>query len=77
MPLVMGFLGGVQHRAGPVAGALGLFLLNELVLQRWLPTAHLLFYALAIGLVVLYFPRGIHGWVARPGRAAHPEGRDA
>ncbi len=77
MPLVMGFLGGVEHRAGPVAGALGLYLLNELVLQRWLPTAHLLFYALAIGLVVLYFPRGIHGWLARPRRAALPEGRDA
>ncbi|HEY7677678.1 MAG TPA: branched-chain amino acid ABC transporter permease [Candidatus Methylomirabilis sp.] len=69
MPLVMGFLGGVEHRAGPVAGAVGLYLLNELVLQRWLPTAHLLFYALAIGLVVLYFPRGLHGRVARPSTA--------
>ncbi len=73
MPLVMGILGGVEHPAGPVAGALGLYLLNELALQRWLPTAHLFFYAAAIGLVVLYFPRGLHGWVARPGRAAAAE----
>lgn len=76
MPLVMGFLGGVEHRAGPVAGALGLYLVNELVLQRWLPTAHLMFYAVAIGLVVLYFPRGLYGWVARAGRAACSEARD-
>ena len=70
MPLVMGILGGVEHPAGPVAGALGLYLLNELVLQRWLPTAHLLFSALAIGLVVLYFPKGLHGWLARRDRTA-------
>ena len=76
MPLVMGFLGGVEHRAGPVAGAVGLYLLNELVLQRWLPTAHLLFYAVAIGLVVLYLPRGLYGWVARASRAAFSQGRD-
>jgi branched-chain amino acid transport system permease protein len=75
MPLVMGILGGVEHPAGPVAGALGLYLLNELVLQRWLPTAHLFFSALAIGLVVLYFPKGLYGCLAgrsAPARVAEP-----
>ena len=77
MPLVMGFLGGVEHRAGPVGGALGLYLLNELVLQPWLPTAHVMFYAIAIVLVVLYLPRGLHGWLARPSPGSLSEARDA
>jgi branched-chain amino acid transport system permease protein len=76
MPLVMGILGGVEHPAGPVAGALALYLLNELFLQRWLPTGHLLFYAVAIGLVVLYFPRGLHGWLQRPAGAGPAAGRE-
>ncbi len=77
MPLVMGILGGVEHPAGPVAGALGLYLLNELALQRWLPTAHLFFSALAIGLVVLVFPKGLHGWLVRRGHAATAVQQDA
>src|SRR5574341_202637 len=76
IPLVMGILGGVEHPAGPVAGALALYLLNELLLQRWLPTGHLVFYAVAIGLVVLYFPRGLHGWLQRPAGAAPAAGRE-
>jgi len=70
----MGILGGVEHPAGPIAGALALYLLNELLLQRWLPTAHLAFYAVAIGLVVLYFPRGLHGWLPRPAGPATTTG---
>lgn len=66
MPLVMGFIGGTGRPAGPVGGALALALFHELVLLRWLPTLHLLPYALAIGVVILYFPGGLRG---RPARA--------
>jgi len=75
LPLVMGFIGGMEHRAGPVGGALALSLFNELVLLRWLPTLHLFFHALAIGLVILYLPRGLHGWFSGPGPAPPAEGR--
>lgn len=64
LPLVMGFVGGMDHRAGPVGGAAALYLFNELVLLRWMPTFHLFFYAVAIGLVILYFPRGLLGWLS-------------
>ena len=47
--------------AGPVAGALTLFLADELVLQRWFPVFHVLWYGGAIVLAVLYLPRGLLG----------------
>lgn len=77
LPLVMGFVGGVEHRAGPVGGALGLYLFNELVLQRWLPTLHLAFYGVAIGAVILFLPGGLTGAAARLARAPAARERHA
>jgi branched-chain amino acid transport system permease protein len=70
MPMVMGFVGGADRLAGPLLGALALYLVNELLLQRWFPTLHLLFYGVAIALAILYLPRGIAGRLAAP-RSEH------
>lgn len=63
-PLIMALLGGALTLWGPLVGALGLYLLNELVLAPLFPTFHDAFYGLAVVLVFLFMPQGIMGKLA-------------
>lgn len=63
IPLVMSMFGGRLSLLGPVFGALILFLANELILHPFFPTAHEIFYGIAILIVILFMPNGIIGWI--------------
>lgn len=63
IPLVMSMFGGRLSLLGPVIGALILFLINELILHPLFPTAHEIFYGIAILAVILFMPNGIIGWI--------------
>jgi len=69
LPLVMATVGGLGSLLGPVAAALGLYLVSELVLHPYAPALHQLPYALALVAVVLYLPGGLAGLRARRRRA--------
>lgn len=60
-PLIMCLLGGALTLWGPLVGALGLYLFNELFLAPLFPNFHGAFYGLAIVLVFLFMPQGIMG----------------
>lgn len=61
IPLVMAMFGGMHHPLGPVVGALALYLLNELLLQPFLPWLHQVPYAVGILFVLFFLPQGIVG----------------
>jgi len=63
VPLIMAMFGGTGTLLGPVAGAVFLYLANELVFHRFAPGAHLWLYGAAVVLVVVAMPRGILGWL--------------
>ncbi len=65
LPLVMATFGGVHTRFGPPAGALGLYLASELLLQPVFPRLHQLPYALALVAVILWLPHGLAGLLGR------------
>ncbi len=65
IPLVMSTFGGMLTLIGPVFGALTLYLTNELIFQPLFPTAHEIFYGIAILLVILFMPRGVIGWIKK------------
>jgi branched-chain amino acid transport system permease protein len=65
LPLIMAVFGGVHALLGPVAGALLLYLVSEVVLQPALPRLHQLPYAAALILAVLVLPKGLAGLVRR------------
>jgi branched-chain amino acid transport system permease protein len=71
LPLVMAIFGGIHTLLGPATAALALYLLSELVLHPLLPALHQAGYALALIVVVLYWPGGLAGLIRRRGRA-HP-----
>lgn len=60
-PLIMCLVGGALTLWGPLLGALGLYLLNELLLAPLFPTFHDAFYGLAVVIVFLFMPQGIMG----------------
>jgi branched-chain amino acid transport system permease protein len=78
LPLVMATFGGLGTLLGPTAGALGLYLLSEVLLHPLAPALHQLPYALALIAVVLYLPGGLATLLpARPSpppRPATPHG---
>ncbi len=61
LPLVMAMFGGLHTWLGPAAAAVGLYLLSELVLHPVAPALHQVGYALALVLVILYWPGGLGG----------------
>ncbi len=63
IPLVMSMFGGRLSLLGPIFGALILFLTNELILHPLFPSAHEIFYGIAILAVILFMPNGIIGWI--------------
>ncbi len=65
LPLVMATVGGIRTALGPAAGAIGLYLLSELVLHPLLPAFHQASYALALMAVILYWPGGLAGLMPR------------
>lgn len=69
-PLVMSFFGGALRPAGPAAGALVLYGVNELVLAPILPRGHQFLYGVAILAAIVYLPQGLVGWL-RPEGAGH------
>lgn len=71
LPLVMATFGGLHTALGPALAAVGLYLLSELVLHPIAPSLHQAGYALALILVVLYWPGGLWGLFGRR-RRAHP-----
>jgi branched-chain amino acid transport system permease protein len=71
LPLVMAMVGGLHSVVGPAAAAVGLYLLSELVLHPLAPALHQAGYALALILVILYWPGGLVAVLARR-RRAHP-----
>lgn len=71
LPLVMATFGGLHTILGPAAAAIGLFLLSELVLHPVDPALNQLGYALALILVVLFWPGGLMGLFGRR-RRVHP-----
>ncbi|HET7873961.1 MAG TPA: branched-chain amino acid ABC transporter permease [Methylomirabilota bacterium] len=71
LPLVMAMFGGLGTLLGPAAAGIALYLLSELVLHPLLPGLHQVGYALALILVILYWPGGLAGLFSGRGRA-HP-----
>ena len=71
LPLVMATFGGLHTVLGPAMAAVGLYLLSELVLHPIAPSLHQAGYALALIVVVLYWPGGLWGLFGRR-RRAHP-----
>jgi len=57
----MAMFGGALTLLGPVAGALTLYLADELIFSRLFLTGHGLLYGLAIILVILRLPDGLIG----------------
>lgn len=70
LPLVMAIFGGLHTLLGPVAGALLLYLVSELLFHPYAPALHQLPYALALVAVTLYLPGGLAGLFTRRGRAS-------
>ncbi|MFQ5520736.1 MAG: branched-chain amino acid ABC transporter permease [Candidatus Methylomirabilia bacterium] len=70
LPLVMATVGGLHTLLGPALAALVLYLVSELLLQPYAPALHQLPYALALVLVILYFPGGLAGLLRRRHRAS-------
>jgi branched-chain amino acid transport system permease protein len=60
MPIVMVLAGGLGTVVGPIVGAI-VFVLVEEYLWATFPTLHLLFFGLAIMVVVLFIPNGLVG----------------
>jgi branched-chain amino acid transport system permease protein len=71
LPLVMAMFGGLHTWLGPAAAAIALYLLSELVLHPLAPALHQVGYALALILVILYWPGGLAGLFSRK-RHARP-----
>jgi branched-chain amino acid transport system permease protein len=69
LPLVMAMFGGLHTWLGPAAAAIGLYLLSELVLHPVAPALHQVGYALALIVVILYWPGGLAGLFSRKRRA--------
>jgi branched-chain amino acid transport system permease protein len=65
LPLVMSAFGGLHTLLGPVAGALVLYLVSELLFHPYAPALHQLPYALALVIVILYLPGGLAGLFGR------------
>lgn len=61
IPMVMALFGGALTLSGPIAGALTLYLADELIFSRLFLTGHGLLYGLAIILVILRLPDGLIG----------------
>lgn len=73
-PLVASLLGGTGTVIGPIVGAMGLYLVGELVIKEVLERGYLIVTGALVVVVMLFLPRGILGFLG--GRyAPHRNGR--
>ncbi|MFQ5899114.1 MAG: branched-chain amino acid ABC transporter permease [Candidatus Methylomirabilia bacterium] len=70
LPLVMAMVGGLHTLLGPAIAAFVLYLVSELLFHPYAPALHQLPYALALVLVILYFPGGLARLLRRRRRAS-------
>jgi branched-chain amino acid transport system permease protein len=73
MPIVASLFGGMRTLIGPLAGALVITSLDELVFKQFMQTGHKLFFGLLLAVVIVWAPSGLLGNRVRwPGQGGQP-----
>lgn len=71
LPIVAAIFGGYRTLAGPVLGALAVFLADQLIFKALIPTGHqLVLGALLVGMII-FSPSGLLPLLKKPGGSPH------
>lgn len=62
-PLVAALIGGTRTVNGPILGAIGLYVFNELVMKQYLERGYLIVTGVLIILIMLFLRRGVLGFL--------------
>ena len=71
LPIVAAIFGGYRTIAGPVAGALVVYLLDQLVFKSLIPTGHQLVLGGLLVAMIIFSPSGLLPLLRKPGRKDH------
>lgn len=72
IPIVAAIFGGYRTLAGPVVGAVAIYLLDQLLFKNIMPQGHQLVFGVLLGAMVLFSPTGLLPLLSRPFSAAPP-----
>lgn len=76
LPIVAAIFGGYRTIAGPVIGALVVYLLDQLVFKALIPTGHQLVLGALLVAMIILSPTGLLPLLPSPGRSASKPGRN-
>ncbi|WP_313350771.1 branched-chain amino acid ABC transporter permease [Paracoccus sp. (in: a-proteobacteria)] len=65
LAIVAAIFGGYRTLWGPVAGALIVYLADQLVFKAYMPAGHQLILGAALAAIVIFSPRGLLPWLGR------------
>ncbi|HWW73242.1 MAG TPA: branched-chain amino acid ABC transporter permease [Duganella sp.] len=76
LPIVAAIFGGYRTVAGPVIGALAVYLLDQLVFKALIPTGHQLVLGALLVAMIIFSPTGLLPLLPSPGKPASKPGRN-
>ncbi|MBP1203313.1 branched-chain amino acid transport system permease protein [Duganella sp. 1411] len=76
LPIVAAIFGGYRTIAGPVIGALVVYLLDQLVFKALIPTGHQLVLGALLVAMIILSPTGLLPLLPSPGKSASKPGRN-
>ena len=76
LPIVAAIFGGYRTVAGPVIGALVVYLLDQLVFKALIPTGHQLVLGALLVAMIIFSPTGLLPLLPSPGKPASKPGRN-
>jgi branched-chain amino acid transport system permease protein len=76
LPIVAAIFGGYRTIAGPVIGALVVYLLDQLVFKALIPTGHQLVLGTLLVAMIILSPTGLLPLLPSPGKSASKPGRN-
>jgi branched-chain amino acid transport system permease protein len=69
LPIVAAMVGGYRTLAGPIVGAVLIYLLDQLVFKNILPQGHQIMFGIMLGAMILFVPAGLLPLLAQPFRS--------
>ena len=65
LPIVAAIFGGYRTLAGPLAGAVAVYLMDQLIFKNILPHGHHIMFGVLLGAMILLSPDGLVPLVSR------------